>query len=116
MQRIFYDHCRQNENLIALVGKADDPSTFVLSLWSHLEATTTKNDKIFTSTQNYVTSDDDKASEFQELRASIRFRVSLLIASSQKSSQRKHEYVIAKMKRDEIEKQNEAAILFVKIK
>ena len=30
--------------------------------------------------------------------------------TSKTSSQRKHDYVIAKMKREEIEKQNEAAI------
>ena len=37
-------------------------------------------------------------------------RVPSLMASSKTSSQCKHDYVIAKMKREEIEKQNEAAI------
>ena len=36
--------------------------------------------------------------------------------SSKTSSQRKHDYVIAKMKREEIEKQNEAAIRLAKQK
>ena len=38
------------------------------------------------------------------------------MTSSKTSSQRKHDYVIAKMKREEIEKQNEAAICLAKQK
>ena len=38
------------------------------------------------------------------------------MASSKTSSQPKHDYVIAKMKREEIEKQNEAAIRLAKQK
>ena len=38
------------------------------------------------------------------------------MASSKTYSQRKHDYVIAKMKRKEIEKQNEAAIRLAKQK
>ena len=77
---------------------------------------TTKNDKILTSAQNYINSADDKVSEFHEPRASIRSRLPSLIAPSKTSSQRKHDYVIAKMKREEIEKQNEAAIRLAKQK
>ena len=39
-----------------------------------------------------------------------------MMASSKASSQRKHDYVIAKIKREEIEKQNEAAIRLAKHK
>ena len=55
-------------------------------------------------------------SEFQEPKASIRSRFPSLMASSKTSSQRKHDYVIAKMKNEEIEKQKEAAIRLVKQK
>ena len=68
------------------------------------------------SARNYINSADDKVSEFQEPRASIRSRVPSLRASSKTSSQRKHDYVIAKMKNQEIEKQKEAAIRLVKQK
>ena len=68
----------------------------------YLEAMTTKNDKILPSARNYINSADDKVSDFQEPRASIRFRDPSLMASSKTSSQRKHDYVIAKMKREEI--------------
>ena len=77
---------------------------------------TTKNGKILTSARNYISSADDKLSEFQERRASIRSRVSSLMASSKRSSQRKEDYVIAKMKSEEIEKQNEAAVRLAKQK
>ena len=77
---------------------------------------TTKNDKILTSARNYINSADDKVSEFQEPRASIRSRLPSLMTSSKTSSQRKHDYVIAKMKREEIENQNEAAICLAKQK
>ena len=65
----------KNENLIALAGETEDPSAFVPSLESYLEAMTTKTDKIPTSAQNYINSADDKVSEFQGARDSIRYIV-----------------------------------------
>ena len=106
----------KNEDLIAFAGKTEDPSALVRSLESYLEAMTTKNDKILTSARNYINSADEKVSEFQEPRASIRSRLPSLMTSPKTSSQRKHDYVIAKMKREEIEKQNEAAIRLAKQK
>ena len=106
----------KNEDLIAIAGKTEDPSALVPSLESYLEAMTTKNDKILTSARNYINSADDKVSEFQEPRASIRSRFPSIMTSSKTSSQRKHDYAIAKMKREEIEKQNEAAIRLAKQK
>ena len=106
----------KNEDLIAFAGKTEDPSALVPSLESYLEAMTTKNDKILTSARNYINSADDKVSEFQEPRASIHSRLPSIMTSSKTSSQRKHDYVIAKMKREEIEKQNEAAIRLAKQK
>ena len=106
----------KNEDLIAFSGKTEDPSALVPSLESYLEARTTKNHKILASARNYINSTDDKVSEFQEPRASIYSRIPSLMTSSKKSSQRKHDYIIAKMKREEIEKQNEAAIRLAKQK
>ena len=108
MQRSIYDCC----DLIAFAGKTEDPSALVPSLDSYLEAMTTRNDKILT----YINSAGDKVSDFQEPKASIRSRVPSLMASSKTSSQRKHDYIIAKMKREEIEKQNEVAIRLAKRK
>ena len=106
----------KNEYLIAFAGKTEDPSAPAPSLESYLEAMTTRNDKIFASARKYINSADDKVSEFQEPRASIRSRDPSLMVSSKTSSQRTHDYVIAKMKREEIEKQNELAIGFAKQK
>ena len=106
----------KNGDLIAFAGKTEDPSALFPSLESYLEAMTTKNDKILTSARNHINSADDKMSEFQEPRASIRSRLPSVMASSKTSSQRKDDYVIAKMKREEIEKQKEAAIRFAKQK
>ena len=106
----------KNEDLIAFAGKTEDPSALVPSLESYLEAMTIKNDKILTSARNYINSADDKVSEFQEPRAPILSRLPSIMTSSKTSSQRKHDYVIAKMKREEIEKQNEAAIRLAKQK
>ena len=55
-------------------------------------------------------------SDFQGPRASIGSRVPWLMALSKTSSQRKHDYVIAKMRSDEPEKQNEAAFRLAKQK
>ena len=85
----------KNEDLTAFAGKKEDPSALVASLESYSEALTTKNDKILTSAQNYINSADDKVSEFQEPRATIRSSVSSLMASSKTSNQRKHDYVIS---------------------
>ena len=94
----------KNEDLIAFAGNTEDPSALVPSLESYLEAMTTKNDKILSSQQNYINSADDKVSELQEPTASIRSRLSSLMVLSKTSSQRKHDYVIVKMKREEIKK------------
>ena len=93
----------KNEDLIAFARKTEDPSTLVPSLESYLEAMTNKINKINTSARNYINSADDKVSEFQELRASILSRFPSLMSSSKTSSQREYDYVIAKMKREEIE-------------
>ena len=106
----------KNEDLIAFAGKAEDPSALVPSLEAHLEAMTTKNDKILTSARSYINSADDKVSEFQEPRSPILSRLPSIMTASKKSSQRKHDYVIAERKREEIEKQNEAALRLAKQK
>ena len=100
----------KNVDLIAFAGKTEYPSALLSSLESYLEKMTTKNDKILTSARNYIHSGDNKVSEFQESRAFSWSRVPSLIASPKISSQRKHDHVIAKIKREVIEKQNEAAI------
>ena len=81
----------ENEDLIAFAGKTEDPSALFPSLESYLEAVKTKNDKILASAQNYINSADDKVSEFQEPRVSIRSRLPSLMTSSKTSSQRKHD-------------------------
>ena len=106
----------KNEDLIAFAGKTEDPSALVPSLESYLEAMTTKNVKILTAARNYINSADDIVSEFQEPRAPIPSRLPSIMTSSKTDSQRKHDYAIAKMKRKEIEKQNEAAICLAKQK
>ena len=106
----------KNEDLIAFAGKTEDQSALNLSLEFYLEAMKTKIDKILTSAWNYTNSADDKVIEFQEPRASIRSGFPSLMASSKTSSQHKHDYVTAKMKREEIEKQNEALIRLAKQK
>ena len=73
-----------DEDLIAFVGKTEDPSALVPSLESYLEAMTTKNDKILTSARNCINSADDKVNDFQEPRASLRSRLPSIMASSQK--------------------------------
>ena len=55
-----------------LVTKCNEAFMTVLDKKSYLEAMTTKNNVILTSAQNYINSADDKASEFQETRASTR--------------------------------------------
>ena len=102
----------KNEDLIAFAGKTDDPSALVPSLESYLEAMTTKNDKILISARNYINSVDDKVSEIQEPRAPILSRLPSIMTSPKTSNQSKHDYVIAKMKREE----NEAAIRLAKQK
>ena len=45
----FMDDVVKKEDLIAFIGKTEDPSAFVPSLESYLEAMTTKNDKTLNS-------------------------------------------------------------------
>ena len=104
----------KNEDLIAFAGRTEDPSALAPSLV--LLGGKVNKERQDPPARNYINSADDKVSAFQEPRASIRSRVPSLMASSKTSSQRKHDYVIAKMKNEEIEKQKEAAIRLVKQK
>ena len=113
---VFMTVVDKNEDLIAFAGKTEDPSALVPSLESYLEAMTTKIDKILTSARSYINSADDNVSELQEPRAPILSRLPSIMTSSKTSSQRKHDYVIAKMKREIEKKQNEAAIRLAKQK
>ena len=72
-----------------------------------------KDDRIFTSARNYVNFADDNVSEFQEPTVSISSRVSSLMALS---NQRKHGRIIAKLRREKVEKQIETAIRLAKQK
>ena len=68
------------------------------------------NDMILISAQNYINSVDDKVIEFRKPRTSIRSKVFSRMASSKVTSQHKLAYVFANLRREEIEKQNEATI------
>ena len=81
----------KNEDRIAFAEKSEDQSAHVPSLVL-LEDNDKKERQDPPSARNYINTADDKVSEFQEPRASIRTRVSSLMASSKKSSQDKNRF------------------------
>ena len=87
MQQSFMTVVYKNEDLITFAGKTEDRIAPVPSLVSYLEAMTTKNDKIQTTSTILMM----KRMNFRNRGASIRSRVSSLMASSNISIQRKND-------------------------
>ena len=96
MQRSVYECCWQKWGIHCVCCKNGGSKRTFSFLEFYLGALTTKYDKILTSAQNYTNSGADEAREFQEPRTSILSRVSLLMASSKTSVQRKYNNLIVK--------------------
>ena len=110
----------KNEQLLELAKKTNDPATVTVDLEKWLNDTTVQNDAVLRTAREYIDqfSKTDNSSQIS-VEASIK-RTKSSKASSSKgsktSSQLQRALLIAKHKREEIQRQNEAALRLAKQK
>ena len=104
----------KNEPLLELAKKTNNPATVTADLEKWLNDTTVQNDAILRSAREYIDRcpKTDNSSQTSVKAATVKTKSSK--ASSRKvsktSSQRQRDLLIAKHRREEVERQNEAAL------
>ena len=116
LKDVFSKVVEKNEELFDLASKAENPDLFYPVLEQWLDAVTKNNDKFLLAARSYIDSDahrdtvcDGNNPQGQSKRSSRR-------TVSSMSSQRKHDFLMAKLKREEAEKQEQAAMRLAKQK
>ena len=110
----------KNEQLLELAKKTNDPVTVTADLEKCLNDTTVQNDAVLRTAREYIDqcSKTDNSSQISVEASTKRTKSSKASSStvSKTSSQRQRDLLIAKHKREEIERQNEAALRLAKQK
>ena len=115
LKDIFSKLVQKNEELFDLASKAENPDSIYPVLEQWLDDVTKNNDKFLLTARSYIDSvDSDTVCEGvnpqgQSKRSSRR-------TTSSMSSQRKHDFLMAKLKGEEAEKQEKAAMRLAKQK
>ena len=109
----------KNEQLLELAKRTSDPASVKTDLEKWLNDTTVQNDEILRSAREYIDQCPNvERSSQSSAKASNKVKSSKASSSkvSKSSSQRQRELLIAQHKREEIERQNEAALRLAKQK
>ena len=110
----------KNEQLLKLAKKTNDPATVTTDLEKWLNDTTVQNDAVVRTAREYIDQCSKTDNSLQILVEASTKRTKSSKASSSKvsktSSQRQRDLLIAKHKREENERQNEAALRLAKQK
>ena len=104
----------KNEQLLDLANKSTNPESVKPDLEKWLNDVTVRNDEILTKARNYLEKclQTDNASQTSIVLSTNKTKSSRVSSSlrSKTSSQRQKELLLAKRRREEIEKQNEATL------
>ena len=107
----------KNEQLLELAKKTSDPTSVKADLEKWLNDTTVRNDEILRSAREYIDQcpNVERVSQSSD-KTSKKVKSSRASSSkvSKSSSQRQRELLIAQHKREEVERQNEAALRLAK--
>ena len=110
----------KNEQLLELAKKTNNPATVTADLENWLNVTSIQNDEILRSAREYIDQcpKTDNSSQTSVKAATVKTKSSKNSSSkaSKTSSQRQRDLLIAKHKREEVERQNEAALRLAKQK
>ena len=116
MTKLFAKH----EQLFELAGKTEDPSLFKQDLETWLNEVTTRNDEILKKAREYIDQCPlvDRASQSSttvtKSKQPSKTSTAKTSRQSRTSSQRQRDLLIAKQRKEEIERQNEAALRIAK--
>ena len=116
MTKLFAKH----EQLFELAGKTEDPSLVKQGLETWLNEVTTRNDEILKKARDYidqcplVDGASQSSTTVTKSKQPSKTSASRTSRQSRTSSQRQRDLLIAKQRKEEIERQNEAALRIAK--
>ena len=116
LKDVFSKLVQKNEELFDLASKAENPDSIYPVLEQWLDDKTKNNDKFLLAARSYIDSVADRDTVCEGVNPQGQSKKSSRRTTSSMSSQRKHEFLMAKLKREEAEKQEQAAMRLAKQK
>ena len=116
LKDVFSKLVQKNEELVDLASKAENPDSIYPVLEQWLDDKTKNNDKFLLAARSYIDSAADRDTVCEGVNPQGQSKRSSRQTTSSMSSQRKHEFLMAKLKREEAEKQDQATMLLAKQK
>ena len=110
LKDVFSKLVQKNEELFDLASKAENPDSIYPVLEQWLDDVTKNNDKFLLAARSYIDTVDDQDTVREGVNTQGQSRGNSRLTTSSMSSQRKHDFLMAKLKREEAEKQEQAAM------
>ena len=107
---------QKNEELFELASKAENPDSIYPVLEQWLVDITKNNDQILLAARSYFVSVADRDTVCEGVNPQRQSKISSRRTAPSMSSQRKHDFLIAKLKREEADEQEQAAMRLAKQK
>ena len=104
LKDVFSKLMQKNEELFDLASKAENPDSIYPVLEQWLDDVTKNNDKFLLAARSYIDSVADRDTVCEGVNPQGQSKRSSRRTTSSMSSQRKHEFLMAKLKREEAEK------------
>ena len=116
LKDVFSILAQKNEELFDLASKAENPDSIYPVLEKWLDYVTKNYDKFLLAIRSYIDSVADRDTVCEGVNPQGQSKRSSRGTTSSMSSQRKHNFLMAKLKREEVEKQEQAAMHLAKQK
>ena len=116
LEDVFSKLVQKNEELFEFASKAENPDSIYPVLEQWLDDVTKNNDKFLLAARSYIDTVADQDTLCEGVNPQGQSRRSSRQTTSSKSSQRKHKFLMAKLKREEAEKLEQAAMRLAKQK
>ena len=116
LKDVFSKLVEKNEELFDLASRAENPESIYPVLEQWLDDVTKNNDNFLLAARNYIDSVAHRDIVYEGVNPQGQSKKSSRRTTSSMSSQRKHEFLMAKLKREEAEKQEQAAMRLAKQK
>ena len=114
LKDVFKKLVQKNEELFDLACKTENPDLIYIVLEQWLCDLTKNNDKFLLAARIYTDSVADQVTACEGVNPQVQSKRSSRRTTSSMSSQRKHDFLMAKLKREEAEKQEQAAMRLAK--
>ena len=113
---VFSKLVQKNEELFDLASKTENPESIYNVLEQWLDDVTKNNDKFLLAARSYIDTVADRDTVCEGVNSQGQSRRSSRRTTSSMSSQHRHDFLMAKPKREEAEKQEQAAMRLAKQK